>query len=116
MGGSFDPTVFGFPSVDNSFAGSYNYSMTNLAGLLDYVTTQSNYRVSANGQTGTLLPGGAMIYRDFKNNEFEYYAQDSWRITPNLTVNYGLRHSSAADALRGQRPAGSAHHQSLSVV
>ena len=93
VGGSLDPTAFGFPSVDNSFAGSYNYSMTNLAGLLDYVTTQSNYRVSANGQSGSLLPGGAMINRDFKNNEFEYYAQDSWRITPNLTVSYGLRHS-----------------------
>ncbi len=93
VGGSLDPTVFGFPSVDNSFAGSYNYSMTNLAGLLDYVTQQSNYRVSANGQTGSLLPGGAMINRDFKNNEFEYYAQDSWRITPNLTVSYGLRHT-----------------------
>ncbi len=93
VGGSFDPTVFGFPAVDNSFAGSYNYSMTNLAGLLDYVTQQSNYRVSANGQTGTLLPPGAMIDRDFKNNEFEYYAQDSWRILPNLTVNYGFRHT-----------------------
>ena len=34
-----------------------------------------------------------MIDRDFKNNEFEYYAQDSWRIRPNLTINYGLRHT-----------------------
>jgi len=51
------------------------------------VTSQSNYQVSANGKTGTLLPPGAMIDRDFKNNEFEYYAQDSWRISPNLTVN-----------------------------
>jgi hypothetical protein len=92
-GQSFDPTMFGFPAVDGSFTGSYNYSMTNLAGLLDYVTTQSNYRVAANGQTASLLRPGAMLYRDFKNNEFEYYAQDSWRITPNLTVNFGLRHT-----------------------
>ncbi len=116
VGGSFDPTVFGFPAVDNSFAGSYNYSMTNLAGLLDYVTQQSNYRVSANGLTGALLPPGAMIDRDFKNNEFEYYAQDSWRILPNLTINYGLAAHLAADSVRGQRPAGAAHHEYVSVV
>jgi hypothetical protein len=92
-GQSFDPTMFGFPSVNPNFAGSYNFSMTNLAGLLDYVTAQSNYRVAANGQSGSLLPTGAMIARDFKNNEFEYYVQDSWRIKPNLTINYGLRHT-----------------------
>ncbi|HZD30545.1 MAG TPA: TonB-dependent receptor [Candidatus Angelobacter sp.] len=92
-GQSFDPTVFGFPAVDSAFSGSYNFSMTNLAGLLDYVTTPANYQVSANGTTGTLLPGGAALYRDFKNNEFEWYAQDSWRARPNLTVTFGLRHT-----------------------
>ncbi len=91
-GQSFDPTVFGYPSVDPSFTGSYNYSMTNLAGLLDYVTTQANYVVSPNGKAGTLLPAGAFLYRDFKNNEFEWYVQDSWHVRPNLTINYGLRH------------------------
>lgn len=92
-GQSLDPTVFGLPAVDPSFAGSYNFSMTNLAGLLDYVTTPANYRVSADGKTGALLPGGTPLYRDLKNNEFEYYAQDSWRVRPNLTVTFGLRHT-----------------------
>ncbi len=92
-GQSLDPTAFGFPSVDNNFSGSYNYSMTNLAGLLDYVTSQSNYQVSANGKTASLLPPGALLSRDFKNNEFETYAQDSWRVSPNLTVNFGLRYT-----------------------
>ncbi len=92
-GQSFDPTTFGFPGVDPSFTGAYNYSMTNLAGLLDYVTTQANYRVSENGQTGTLLAPGTPLYRDFKNNEFEFYGQDSWHIRPNLTVNFGLHYT-----------------------
>ena len=92
-GQSFDPTVFGFPSVDPAFTGSYNYSMTNLAGLLDYVTSQYNYRVAANGQTGSLQAPGAYLYRNFKDNEVEFYGQDSWRIRPNLTVNYGLHYT-----------------------
>lgn len=92
-GSSLDPTVFGFPAVDPSFAGSYNYSMTNLAGLLDYVTTQANYLVSPNGQTGSLLTTGTPLYRDFKNQEFEWYLQDSWRARPNLTITFGLRHT-----------------------
>ena len=92
-GQSFDPTAFGLPSVDPNFAGSYNYSMTNLAGLLDYVTTPANYQVSTNGKTGSLLSPGTQLYRDFKNNEFECYGQDSWRIRPNLTITFGLHHT-----------------------
>lgn len=92
-GQSFDPASFGFPAVDNSFANSYNFSMANLAGLLDYVTSQYNYQISPGGKTANLLPPGAMINREFKNNEFEYYLQDSWRALPNLTINFGLRHT-----------------------
>ena len=92
-GQSFDPTLFGFPAVDPGFTGAYNYSMTNLAGLLDYVTTQANYQVAGNGKSATLLPSGAFLSRDFKNNELEYYGQDSWRVRQNLTITFGLRHT-----------------------
>ncbi len=58
VGGSLDPTVFGFPSVDNSFAGSYNYSMTNLAGLLDYVTRSRTIASRLTGKAAACCPAG----------------------------------------------------------
>ncbi len=92
-GQSFDPAAFGYPAVAGSFADSYNFAMGNLAGLLDLVTTQSNYEIASGGGTASLLPAGAMLDREFKNNEFEYYLQDSWRLQRRLTLTIGVRHT-----------------------
>jgi hypothetical protein len=92
MGSSFDPGAFNYPSVDNDFQLSYDNSMLILAGLISYVTNQYNYQISSDGKTGNLIPQGQFINYDFKNSEFEYYVQDSWRVKPNLTITLGLRH------------------------
>jgi Carboxypeptidase regulatory-like domain/TonB dependent receptor len=92
-GNSFDPSAFGFPSVDSDFQLSYDNSMVVLAGLISYITNQYNYQITSGGQTGNLLPQSQFINYNFKNNEFEYYAQDAWRIKPNLTITLGLRHT-----------------------
>jgi len=44
-------------------------------------------------KTGTALPQGAPLKRRFGADEYEFYAQDSYRVKPNLTINYGLRYS-----------------------
>lgn len=75
--------------------GLYGFSTSTVATVLDIMsyspsvttgvvnrfdTTQANYlRQVGNGQL------------DLAVNEFSFFAQDSWRIKPNFTLNYGLR-------------------------
>ena len=94
-GQDLDPSAYpllGFPDVATSFNNSYSYAAMNLAGIvanssLDYVYTVTPQK------NGILLPVGSFVDRNFKANQFEYYLQDSYRITPKLTITYGLRHS-----------------------
>ena len=77
-----------FPSVDTSFQNAYNFPMTSLAGLITEVNA-TYIRNSA----GTTLPSGSFVPRQFRDNELEFYTQDSYRIKSNLTLTYGLRYS-----------------------
>ena len=45
------------------------------------------------GNVGTFAQSSLDLTADILDNQFEYYAQDEWRIKPNLTITYGLRHS-----------------------
>ena len=45
--------------------------------------------------SGQLQPVGTPSIRSFATQEYEVYGQDSWRMRPNLTVNYGLRWSTS---------------------
>jgi hypothetical protein len=93
LGGSPpDPSAIGLLPVDSGFANSYEIAYANLVGTVPQITQNSNYKVtSATG--GVLLPQGALINRSFSANEFEWYAQDAWRLKPNLTITFGLRHT-----------------------
>ena len=44
-------------------------------------------------QSGNLLPIGTPSEREFATKEYDFYGQDSWKITPHLTLTYGLRYS-----------------------
>ncbi|GAB4365435.1 MAG: hypothetical protein OHK0021_09090 [Bryobacter sp.] len=66
----------------------YGTAAVAVLGLVTQVTSVYNFTIG--GQT---LPEGAIIRRNFKNEEYEWYVQDSWRMKRNLTLTLGLRHS-----------------------
>lgn len=90
-----DPSTLpgGYLPVGGSFSSNYLNAYANLVGTTPVLTQNINYSVDPGGATGSLLPQGAFVTRNFVSNEFEYYAQDSWRVTPKLTITFGLRHS-----------------------
>jgi hypothetical protein len=87
-----DPATLGLDSVDDGFSSSYQQAIANLVGTIPQVNSQFNYAVSG-PTTGSLLSDGAFIDRHFKANEYEWYVQDSWRLKPNLTITFGIRHT-----------------------
>jgi len=90
--GAPDPSTLGLPSVNGAFSNSYEIAYGTLVGAVPELNRVINYKVSS-PTTATLLDDGAFINRNFRANEFEYYLQDTWRIRPNLTLTYGLRHT-----------------------
>jgi hypothetical protein len=91
QGTSLDPGAFGYPAVGSSFSGAYNVAVADITGLITLATGYDNYQVS-NGAL-TPIPAGVFPNRHFFSNEVEYYAEDSWKVRPNLTLNFGLRHT-----------------------
>jgi len=92
-GSSLDPgapqfSSLGFPAVAPGFQTNYDNAIMSLAGILPQV--QAVYNET---KTLSLLPQGSYVPRRFRATEAEWYAQDSWRATPNLTLTFGARYT-----------------------
>ena len=84
-----NPTNNGYPAVDfANFGTSYDNAVTALFGMDVEVNAQYNYQ-----RNGNPLPQGAPVTRNFAENGYEMYAQDTWKVKPNLTLTLGLRYS-----------------------
>ncbi|MGB2636551.1 MAG: carboxypeptidase regulatory-like domain-containing protein [Candidatus Acidiferrum sp.] len=82
------------------FGGGYQYDQIN---VLQGIATNgffvfSNFPVNNSfasflfGQPVVFLQGGGNFYRGLRGHAFNLYGQDTWKLTPRLTVNYGLRY------------------------
>ena len=87
-----DPTTLGLNAVDPGFISSFEQAYATIVGDVPELLSNPNYSVTS-ATSAKLLADGTTIFRRFKGNEFEYFLQDSWRIKPNLTITFGLRHT-----------------------
>lgn len=77
-----------------SAGGSLASAFDTRAAVASVLGRFSQYSVSVNyGKDGQPLPYGTPTTRSFATEEYEFYAQDSWKIRQNFTFNYGLRYS-----------------------
>ncbi|MBD0371871.1 MAG: TonB-dependent receptor [Pyrinomonadaceae bacterium] len=65
---------------------NYDAAFAFLLGRIASLSTNFNYNTS-----GTAFAPGTGKTRDFRYDEWEFYGQDNWRVTPSLTVTAGLR-------------------------
>jgi len=74
-------------SSDAAARSTWDSTFPLILGRYASVFTNFNY-----DKSGTVVAPGTGKSRFFNYNEFEFYAQDSWRMRSDLTMTYGLRY------------------------
>jgi hypothetical protein len=65
------------------------YDSALVFGLGRFAGAGSTWNYTA---SGSVVPQGAGLQTVFRYNEIEFYFGDTWKLTPSLTISYGLRY------------------------
>ena len=80
--------------VSDGFGNSYLIALANLVGTVPSLQNSYNYHVdSANSRHQASASTVLFSIGISRPTEFEWYVQDAWRVMPNLTLTFGLRHT-----------------------
>ncbi|MGH9525575.1 MAG: hypothetical protein ACRD2F_02790, partial [Terriglobales bacterium] len=91
QGDALDPGAAGFPAVNTNGYHSYDFPLAGMMGLASEVDTQYNYLISSLTQA-TPLPQGSQVSRNWVTRDYNLFAQDTWQMTPDISVSYGLNY------------------------
>ncbi len=75
-----------YPAVDSNFGPNYDSAATISMGIFPEGDGIYNF-----ARNGSALAQGTPINRRYAINDYEFFGQDTWRVTPRMTLTYGLR-------------------------
>ncbi|MEJ7604780.1 MAG: hypothetical protein WKF37_00555, partial [Bryobacteraceae bacterium] len=78
----------GDPTLRLTDANNVSRGLGSLYGILNQYSATYNF-----DKSGQAIGLGAPVVRNFATNEYEFYLQDNWRATSELTLTYGVRYS-----------------------
>jgi len=73
--------------------GSFTFSGTSGRPSSATLTAEQGWANFLVGHATAVSQTSLDAFPDIRDNQFEWYAQDTWRVLPNLTLTYGIRHS-----------------------
>ncbi|MCS7026729.1 MAG: carboxypeptidase-like regulatory domain-containing protein [Bryobacteraceae bacterium] len=76
------------PDLNPRNSDAYRTNIINLLGVISTGSANYNYDLQGNVQ-----PVGTPVARRFRTDEWEFYFQDTWRMSRALTLTAGLRYS-----------------------
>ncbi len=106
--GSFSFIGTNAPSAGTAAAGCGNAGQPTCGSAFEQ--SWANFLL---GQASGFSQASFDVTANIFDNQFEYYAQDTWRVRPNLTVTYGMRHSFFRQPTDASGPNGSSELSSF---